>query len=250
MPVAQPAAATLIGVGVGPGDPGNVTLAAIDAIRNADRVAAPSASAEAVGRAESVVRQVCPEVFVDRLVIPMVRPVPGPETGSEHPDPFAPAASRIAGWLDGGESVAFVTIGDPHVYSTFSSLVDSLEEVRPGTPVRTVSGIMAFQSLAVAAGMVVLDGTENLALVTALDDLSSVRQALDRAEQAVVVYKGGRRFPEIAKIAADAGRLEGAVAGELLGLPGERVVPLSEISTESAYLSTIIFPPRRGAPPR
>ncbi len=60
----------------------------------------------------------------------------------------------------------------------------------------------------------------------------------------VVLYKGGRRLPDLAKAAAAAGRLDGAVAGELLGMPGERIGPLSDLAADgpASYLATVIIP--------
>ena len=55
--------------------------------------------------------------------------------------------------------------------------------------------------------------------------------------------------PEIAASLSRAGRLEGAVMGELLGLPGERTGPLAQLADGPAtYLATVIVPPgaRRG----
>jgi hypothetical protein len=44
---------------------------------------------------------------------------------------------------------------------------------------------------------------------------------------------------------AAAGRLDGAVVGELLGLPGERMAPLADVADQPAtYLATVIVPPR------
>ena len=54
-------AAGLVGVGMGPGDPGLVTTRAIAALRAADRVLAPTTSASAVGRAEAIVREAAPD---------------------------------------------------------------------------------------------------------------------------------------------------------------------------------------------
>ncbi len=105
---------------------------------------------------------------------------------------------------------------------------------------------MAFQELASRAGVVVLDGTERLALVTALDGAGDVQAALDDEDAAVVVYKGGRHLPEIARSVEKAGRAEGAVFGELLGLPGEQMKPLREVLDQPAtYLATVIVPPVR-----
>jgi precorrin-2/cobalt-factor-2 C20-methyltransferase len=110
-------------------------------------------------------------------------------------------------------------------------------------PVDTVPGITAFQDLASRHGMVLLDGTESLSLVTALDGTAHLEAALSDPERTVVVYKGGRFVPAIAQVLADHGRLEGAVLGERLGLDTERICPLAEAAgDEASYLATVIVP--------
>lgn len=228
---------TLVGVGVGPGDPELVTARAVRALREADRVVAPTSALDAVGRAESIVRQACPDLAVERLAFEMTA---GP--GRDHA--LEQAASRVAGLLGAGLRVAFVTLGDPNVYSTFPALAAAVLARRPATTVQTVPGVTAFQALAAQAGTVLLTGTERLHLVTALDGPGAVERALADPEAAVVVYKGGRHLPAVAKRLAGVGRLDGAVAGELLGLPGERVGPAADLAAGPAsYLVTVIVPP-------
>jgi precorrin-2/cobalt-factor-2 C20-methyltransferase len=229
-------APALVGVGVGPGDPEHITLEALRALREADRVFAPSLALDVVGRAELIVREAAPDVHIERLVIAMRRDG-GPEI-------YGDAARRIAASLDQGEGVAFATLGDPNIYSTFSSLAREVRALCPDALVETVAGIMAFQALASRAGFVVLEGTETLSLITALEGPDALDGALADRTRAVAVYKGGRHLPAIAKRLATAGRLDGAVAGELLGLPGERAGPLDELADGPAsYLATVLVPP-------
>ncbi|HEX6421607.1 MAG TPA: SAM-dependent methyltransferase, partial [Acidimicrobiales bacterium] len=108
VPVPPPGPA-LVGVGVGPGDPGLVTGRAVEALRQADRVLAPTTSAAAVGRAEAVVREVAPDVPVERVCFVM-------EVATDaRAAALQAAADRVVDLVDAGERVAFVTIGDPSV---------------------------------------------------------------------------------------------------------------------------------------
>jgi precorrin-2/cobalt-factor-2 C20-methyltransferase len=227
----------LIGVGMGPGDPELVTARAVRVLTEADRVFAPATALDAVGRAESIVRQACPDATVDRLAFEMT-------VGAVRDTALGEAADRVVECLDAGEEVAFVTLGDPNVYSTFPTLAEAVLQRRPDVAVETVPGITAFQDLASRSGTVLLTGTEHLTLVTALDGPEALDAALEDPGGAVVVYKGGRHLPAVAKRLADAGRLDGAVAGELLGLPGQRVGPVAGLAGGPAsYLVTVIVPP-------
>jgi precorrin-2/cobalt-factor-2 C20-methyltransferase len=216
-----------------------MTLQALRTLREADRVVAPSLAPDVVGRAESIVRQVAPGLRVDRVVFDMS--VAAHRRHASHEK----AASDLLPWLDAGQRVAFVTLGDPNIYSTFSALAGAVLRLRPQTTLQTVAGIMAFQDLAARTGTVLLDGNQSLLLTTALDGLDNVRVALEEPDRAIVVYKGGRHLPGIVAALADNDRADGAIVGELLGLPGERYGPAEALGDQPAsYLATVIVPPR------
>lgn len=232
----------LTGVGVGPGDPGLMTVRAIEVLRGADRVLAPCTSLSSVGRAEAIVREAAPDVVVERVAFTME------VEGDARDAALHAAAEQVVAALDAGERVAFITLGDPNVYSTFGSLADGVAARRPSVPIEVVPGVMAFQDLAARTGTALVDGSERLVLIPAhvAGDADLVAAAAEDPSTAVVVYKGGRRLPELAERLGEVGRLEGAVFGELLGLPGGRIVPLSEAADRPAsYLATIVVPPKR-----
>lgn len=247
VPVERPEPGRLVGVGVGPGDPDLLTVRALTALRRADRVLAPATAPDAIGRAETIVRQAAPDVRVERAPFVM------------HPDPAARAeamadiAAGVADHLDNGDEVAFITLGDPLTYSTFSAVADAVRERRPDTVVEVVPGIMAFQSLAARTGTTLVDERQRLSVRTAVDgdDLSGdLAEELADPTRTIVLYKGGRRLPDLAEAAESSDRLDGAVAGELLGMTGERIGPLAELATGPAsYLATVILPATRGGAP-
>lgn len=237
-----PRAGRLVGVGVGPGDPDLMTVRALQALRRADRVLAPATALDAVGRAETIVREAAPDVRVERVSFTM------------HPDARERAmamqavAETVVELLDGGEEVAFITLGDPLTYSTFSSVADAVAELRPETVVEVVPGIMAFQSLAARTRTTLVDERQRLSVRTALEegDVTGDSDDLGDPDCTVVVYKGGRHLPALAAAAKDAGRVDRAVAGELLGMSGERVGNLAELAETgpAGYLATVILPAR------
>ena len=233
----RPLPGRLVGVGVGPGEADLVTLRAVAALRRADRVVAPSTAVDAVGRAEAIVRQAVPGLMVERVAFAMAPSRAARDRSVEH------AAAVVAGHLDAGEEVAWITLGDPLVYSTFSSVAAAVTRRRPATVVASVPGIMAFQALAARTTTVVADERTRITIRTALDG-EDLRVDLDDPDSTVVVYKGGRRLPELAEAAGQAGRDKAAVVGELLGMPGERIGPLADMAAggPASYLATVIVP--------
>ncbi len=234
----------LVGVGVGPGPSDLVTVRALDALRRADRVVAPCTSIDAVGRAEAIVREAAPDVVVERLVFVMA------------PDHEARAAAlgavcdRITGWLDDGDEVAFITLGDPNLYSTVSTVVAGVMARRPTTEVDTIAGITAFQALAMAGDVVLTDEQQTLVLLPASAPGQVIDGELAHLDRTVVLYKGGGRLGAVADRLEAAGRLDEAVLGELIGMPGERVAPVADVRDRPAsYLSAVVSPAPEGAGP-
>jgi precorrin-4/cobalt-precorrin-4 C11-methyltransferase len=264
----------LIGVGVGPGDPELVTVKAVRVLREADVILVPvlaAADAEKPepGRAEAIIR-----AYVDASVIKRLEFALN-DTGGITPRRTAAwqqaAAAAAAEFAGGAATIAFGTLGDPNLYSTFSYLAQTVRELVPDVQVETVPGITAMQDLASRAGISLAEGTEPVTLVP----LNAGPGALDRALAhggTVVGYKVGAAASPAPAILRDrlhaVGRLDGAVIGARLGLPGELIAPASEVlapvpaadvlapapdadvlvpASNLPYLSTLIAPAHRTA---
>ncbi len=232
----------LVGVGVGPGDPGLVTQRAIATLASAGRVFAASTAPDAIGRAEAVVRAVAPEVRVDRLAFDIAGDATARSASLDA------AAAAVVEALDTGAVVAFVTLGDPNVYSTFPALARIVAAQRPSVPVATVPGVMAFQELAAETAVVLTEEGEHLVLAVADGDTSVLDTMLTDTDSTIVLYKGGRHLPSVADRLRSNGRLDGAVVGEMLGLPGGRSAPVAAVADRPAsYLATVVVPAVRAA---
>lgn len=231
----------LIGVGVGPGDPELVTVKGVNALRAADVVVVPVMDTGERGRAEATVLHYVPEEKVLRVVFALNER----SDRARREAAWDAAGERVAGLLKRHDSVAFATIGDPNVYSTFTYLAQTITELVPGTVVETVPGITAMQDLAARSGAVLTEGTEPLTLVPVTAGAAVLKEALN-GPGTVVAYKFGRQAAEVAEALRESGRLDGAVWGSALGLPEESVRPAGELDgTALPYLSTLIAPARR-----
>ncbi|MFD4550307.1 precorrin-2 C(20)-methyltransferase [Streptomyces sp. NPDC058466] len=231
----------LIGVGVGPGDPELVTVKGVNALRTAEVVVVPVMDTGERGRAEATVLHYVPEEKVVRVVFAL-----NERTDRERREAAWDAAgARVAELLQRHAVVAFATIGDPNVYSTFTYLAHTIGELVPGTEIVTVPGITAMQDLAARSGAVLTEGTEPLTLVPVTAGAAVLKDALN-GPGTVVAYKFGRQAREVAEALRETGRIDDAVWGSALGLEEESIRPAAELDGGPLpYLSTLIAPARR-----
>ncbi|MFI6658445.1 precorrin-2 C(20)-methyltransferase [Streptomyces sp. NPDC050523] len=237
----------LIGVGVGPGDPELVTVKGVNALRAAAVVVVPVMAAPdgkdggEPGRAEATVLHYVPGEKVVRVVFAL-------NERSDHARREAAwdaAGARVAELLREYGTVAFATIGDPNVYSTFTYLAHTIAGLVPGTAVETVPGITAMQDLAARSGAVLTEGTEPLTLVPVTAGAAVLKDAL-AGPGTVVAYKFGRQAAEVAEALRETGRIDDAVWGSALGLEAESIRPAADLDGAALpYLSTLIAPARR-----
>jgi precorrin-2/cobalt-factor-2 C20-methyltransferase len=230
----------LTGVGMGPGDPELVTVKAVRVLQEADLVVVPVMSADEQGRAEATVLAHVSHDRVRRLVFAL------DDRGGvteERATAWADAAAQVAQALQDKGSVAFATIGDPNIYSTFTYLADAVRELLPDVEVATVPGITAMQDLAARSGTVLCEGTESLALLPLTAGIDAFDEALTHFDS-VVAYKGGRHMTRIREVLAKHDRLDDAVFGAALGLVDQQI---GELPATAPYLSTVIAPARRSS---
>lgn len=170
---------TLYGVGLGPGDPDLVTVRGKRALERADVVYSP-------GRlSRSVALEHVPEGRIGDLDFPM--------TTDEEVlrRAWKEAAAEIAPTAREGD-VAFVTLGDPNVYSTFGHLRRTLGAFHPDVALELVPGVSAVTAFTTALG-VEIDAGAGLSLREAARGASPTgpdRMVLFKVTDAPATHEG------------------------------------------------------------
>ncbi|BEP15711.1 precorrin-2 C(20)-methyltransferase [Acidothermaceae bacterium B102] len=223
-------------MGVGPGDPELVTVRGVRELREASVVFVPVTDTGEVGRAEATVLTYVDGASVRRLRFAI-------HDDDARNTAWDVAGAEVAEALTLGD-VAFATIGDPNIYSTFTYLAATVHALLPQVDVVTVPGITAMQDLAARSGTVLVEGTETLALLPFTAGAPVLAQALATFDT-VVAYKGGRQLDAVLEVVRQAGRLDDAVYGARLGLDGEQVEAAADHSGPAHYLSTLLVPAKR-----
>lgn len=81
-------------------------------------------------------------------------------------------------YLRDGQDVAFVTEGDPMIYSTYIHLMRLMNEQHPEVGVVSIPGISSVNASASRLGIPMADGDEQIAVVPATEDAAAMTKAL------------------------------------------------------------------------
>jgi len=226
---------TLFGVGVGPGAPDLLTLRAVTVLRAAAVVAAPRATDVGESLALRIAREavgVVPDQETLPLTFPMTRDAGLRRAAREE------AIAVIGARLAAGRSVAFVTEGDPLLYSTFLDLLFAAP--RLGARIEVVPGVSSLTAVAAAAQVPLADGDDRLAVLPAARALPDLAR-LVRDFETLLLLKAGRHLAELREGLAAYGLAGRAWVVADASCPGEHVVRLADAEAGArGYFTTVL----------
>ncbi|NJD77347.1 MAG: precorrin-3B C(17)-methyltransferase [Candidatus Methanoperedens sp.] len=139
----------LIGIGLGPGNPDLLTLAAVKALKESRKVYVPGKMAAEL---------VAPYAKADVLDFPMI------QDEAELSKLWETNAGIVAREAEKG-TVSFAVIGDPNFFSTFSHLRRTIKEKYPHIGITTIPGVSAITAqasrtnISIEGSFIVSDGS-------------------------------------------------------------------------------------------
>ena len=222
-------AGILYGIGVGPGDPELMTLKAVRLLKEADLIAAPGQDVRETA-AFRIAVQAVPEI-AEKELLPVEMPMAMDRETLE--EAHRAGAKLLEDQLAEGKTVAFITLGDPTVYSTFSYLEKRIQA--DGFRTEYVSGVTSFCAAAAALRVPLAEWQEPVHIIPAVHK----RPGELLYPGNCVLMKSGRRMKEVKEYLREQDRA--VWMGVNVGMPGETLYrSLEEIPDEAGYFALII----------
>lgn len=222
----------LYGVGVGPGDPKLMTYKAVETIEKCQVIAVPKS-----GDAEQVALNIAKAFIKDQVIVdcymPMIRDKEELKACHEQ------VSMQLKAYLDKGCDVAFLTLGDPTIYSTYMYIHRLILEM--GYETEIIPGISSICSVAAALNDSLCEGSECLHIIPA--SYKGKEDYLD-LQGTKVLMKTGKSMEKVKKHLRDRGLYEEAKAVECASMTNEKIHQTLDTVEESSYFSVIVVKER------
>jgi precorrin-2/cobalt-factor-2 C20-methyltransferase len=238
---------TLIGVGLGPGDPELVTVKAARLIGEA-KVISFFAKAGRSGHARTIaapyLKSGCEEI---PLYYPVTTEIPfdAPDYTRALGGFYEESARRLGAVLETGRDVALLCEGDPLLYGSFMHMFTRLA---PRFRVEICAGVAGMSGCFAAARQPMTWGDDVLTVLPATLDEESLARRLSTTDAAVVMKLGGN-FPKLRRAMTRAGVIDRAIYVERGTMAGEKIMPFSEKRDDVAPYFSMALVPGRGRRP-
>ncbi len=219
----------LYGVGVGPGDKELLTLKAIRVLRESEVTAVPVMSG-GNRAAYEIVEEYVRDKDILELPMPMTKDFARLEAS------YTAIAQRLEGILKEGKSIAFITLGDVTIYSTYARINRIVQ--KHGFETELVPGITSFCAAAARLNMPLCERGEPLIILPASYEQT---ENMLNARGTKVLMKAGRRIGEVCDLLRGKGLAEKSVMVECCGMENERIYKgLDDVGENSSYFSIVI----------
>jgi precorrin-2/cobalt-factor-2 C20-methyltransferase len=165
---------TLYGLGVGPGDPELITVKAFRMLKESPVIAYPKKRKGSKSYAHQII-----DVYVnpnEKEMVGLVFPMTKDPVILERE--WTNTVEIVWEKLREGKDVAFVTEGDPLLYSTFIHMMKLMKELHPEVTIRTVPGISSINGAASRLGIPLAEGDDHVAIIPARDDYQAMKKVL------------------------------------------------------------------------
>lgn len=232
---------TLIGVGVGPGDPELLTLKAIRVLKEVEVIAHFAKAGNASNARATIVGHIRPDMTELTFRYPVTTEIPRntPDYCDRMRTFYDDSAAAVAAHLDAGRGVAVICEGDPLFYGSYMHLHVRLAARYPTEVVAGVTGMSGCWS---AVATPIAQGNDVFTVLPGTLSENELERRLEDANCAVIM-KLGRNLPKVRRALRRAGRLDRAIYVERGTTANAASMRLTaKMDDEAPYLSMVLVP--------
>ena len=219
----------LSGVGVGPGDPKLMTYLAVETIQNCPVIAVP-----ADGKEHAISYKIASGIVKDMdqkeclgLSSPMTK------DSNVLNENYQNVSKEIMKKLDEGKDVAYLTLGDPTIYSTYIYIQRIIKE--SGYEAEIINGIPSFCAVAAKLGDSLADRSEQLHIIPSSYD---IEEALELPGNKILM-KAASKLADVKRILQEL-NMEAQMI-ENCGMEDEKIYhSVEEMPEKAAYYTTLV----------
>jgi precorrin-2/cobalt-factor-2 C20-methyltransferase len=222
-------------IGVGPGDPGLLTLRALEAIRACDLLLHPG-PADREGLAYQVVSAYLRSgQTVERAPLAMKRGVDDGSVG------YAEVAKRLTDAARSGARAGYLTEGDPMLFGSGAHVAEAVRAAASDVALEVIPGVSAVCAAASRLGWPLALKDEILTVCPATYHAQDLGSILDRPGTSCWLKPSGV-LPLLVSELRSRGRLHSAALVERVGTPDERVFTDLEkaLDEDISYFSLVL----------
>lgn len=223
----------LYGVGVGPGDPELMTLKAVRAIKECDIVGIPAKDISSCTAYKIAIKAV-PEIAEKQIIC---APIPMTTDKNMLKKAYVNCCNALEKELDNGRNIAFLTLGDPTVYSTYMAIHKIIRE--DGYLTELISGVPSFCAVAAGLNLPLGSRDESIHILPGFYNTDEI----EKYDGTIILMKSAGRINEVKKklVEAETKRNLKAYAVTNCGMAYEEICnDISLLSEDAGYFTTII----------
>ncbi|MBR2208252.1 MAG: precorrin-2 C(20)-methyltransferase [Synergistaceae bacterium] len=223
----------IIIAGVGPGKADLISLAAVNAAKQADLILVPRPN-DKTGVAEKIISQYVQDKLLFEILFPMTK------DSKRRSEIIREQIEKLKSKLNDAENIFFPVIGDSVLYSTGAYLIEELKKFFPEIEVEFIPGISAHSLACACAKKFMAMSEEIFCVIPGTADSEKILNALKFTDSAAIYKPTAIKDKKIFDFIKN--KFSKIIRVDFAGLPNEKISEGSEaLENINEYLSIILL---------
>jgi len=226
-------------VGVGPGDPSLLTIAAVDAIRKANVIVYPVSDDNKKSFAGEIVKKYTKFKKNVPIIFPMARKDFDPD------GIWSIAVEKIVKIIQNGESVVLLCLGDTSLFASSSNILGIIKKNHPEIITNTIPGISSLSAAAALNDFDLVKKGETLIIKecpSSNSELSSLIRDSKGKKTVLAIMKVGKRWNLVRETLKKENIMDKSLIALRIGMPDQIIQYASKYKNDTMpYFSLILI---------